>query len=234
MRDGSYYEGDFVKGEMNGKGTRTWEDGTVYAGAFIMGEKHGYGEIQYGARSVKEASFKGDFASNVRHGFGEMTLRDLTVIKGEFINNHPEGHCTISYQDGSEFSGNVVRGVINGLGEVKYPDGSAYKGSFVDGVKQGPGCYYIEPSVGGTYSMSGEFENGEPSVTANETIYELVGPIFHEEEQSKKAPAKGQETKQPTFTEEEDVRFENKVVFQVGGKFTEEPQELSFKIKCVF
>jgi len=45
--------------------------------------------------------------------------------------------------------------------------------------------------VGGTYSVSGEFEKGEPKVTANDIVYELVGPIFQEEEQSKKAPAKG-------------------------------------------
>ena len=54
MRDGSYYEGDFVRGEIVGQGTRVWEDGTVYRGAFQMGEKEGYGEIEYGHKSESE------------------------------------------------------------------------------------------------------------------------------------------------------------------------------------
>jgi len=34
MRDGSFYTGDWVMGEMTGKGKRTWEDGSVYVGKF--------------------------------------------------------------------------------------------------------------------------------------------------------------------------------------------------------
>jgi hypothetical protein len=52
--------------------------------------------------------------------------------------------------------------VINGLGEIKYIDGSAYKGNFVNGTKQGHGTFYITPESNGTYSWSGDFENGEP------------------------------------------------------------------------
>ena len=54
------------------------------------------------------------------------------------------------------------------------------------------------------------------------------------EEEVKKAPAKGQAEKAPIFTEEEECRFENRVLLQIGGKFTEEPQMLQFNLKCVF
>ena len=39
--------GDFVNGEIKGKGTRTWANESVYDGDFEQGEKNGYGEMTY-------------------------------------------------------------------------------------------------------------------------------------------------------------------------------------------
>ena len=64
MKDGSRYEGDFLNGEMTGKGRRTWEDGTEYSGEFVGGEKEGFGEIKYGKRNIKEHSYKGNWVGN--------------------------------------------------------------------------------------------------------------------------------------------------------------------------
>lgn len=64
MRDGSHYEGDFLHGEMTGKGVRQWEDGTVYRGDFVSGEKHGHGEIQYGRLNFWDLSYAGTFSNN--------------------------------------------------------------------------------------------------------------------------------------------------------------------------
>ena len=35
MRDGGYYKGDFVNGEITGKGERLWSNGNVYVGVYI-------------------------------------------------------------------------------------------------------------------------------------------------------------------------------------------------------
>ena len=32
MRDGGYYDGDFVNGEITGKGERLWSNGNIYVG----------------------------------------------------------------------------------------------------------------------------------------------------------------------------------------------------------
>ena len=32
MKDGGYYDGDFVNGEITGKGERLWSNGNVYVG----------------------------------------------------------------------------------------------------------------------------------------------------------------------------------------------------------
>jgi hypothetical protein len=39
--------GQFVNGEIMGKGTRQWANKSIYDGAFVQGEKNGYGEMTY-------------------------------------------------------------------------------------------------------------------------------------------------------------------------------------------
>jgi len=34
MKDGTYYEGEFAEGEINGKGERRYNDGSNYKGEF--------------------------------------------------------------------------------------------------------------------------------------------------------------------------------------------------------
>jgi hypothetical protein len=87
MRGGGHYVGSFVKGEIIGQGSRTYDDGTTYVGGFEMGEKHGYGEIFYGQRNWKEYSYKGEWKYNVRSGFGNLALRNGIVFSGNFENN---------------------------------------------------------------------------------------------------------------------------------------------------
>jgi hypothetical protein len=94
-------------------------------------------------------------------------MLDGTILKGEFVNNYPEGNCKITYVNGSVYEGNVKKGIIDGIGELRETDGSCYKGNFKNGIKQGLGKFYISPEVGGTYVLEGQFENGEPSITAN-------------------------------------------------------------------
>lgn len=65
MKDGTYYEGDFSEGEMNGKGERRYNDGSIYKGEFRNGERHGYGEIQY---TKTGEWYKGEWHLNVRKG----------------------------------------------------------------------------------------------------------------------------------------------------------------------
>jgi len=74
-------------GEIQGKGTRSYEDGTEYNGNFYCGEKHGYGEITYGTRNSKDLWYKGEWKMNVRSGFGQLMLRNGVMYKGNFENN---------------------------------------------------------------------------------------------------------------------------------------------------
>ena len=65
MGDGSYYEGEFINGEIEGHGFRKWSTtGNTYSGQFAGGELHGHGVMTYSDGSV----YEGAFLSNKKEG----------------------------------------------------------------------------------------------------------------------------------------------------------------------
>ena len=65
MADGSYYEGEFQNGEINGLGFRYFApSGNRYSGQFYMGELHGQGVMNYADGSV----YEGEWSRNRRQG----------------------------------------------------------------------------------------------------------------------------------------------------------------------
>lgn len=89
MKDGSSFVGTFCNGEITGQGTKTYEDGMTYSGLWQTGERNGYGECVYGLRNRTEAYFKGEWVNNVRHGPGELGLKNGNVIKAVWDCNKP-------------------------------------------------------------------------------------------------------------------------------------------------
>ena len=72
------YEGDFLLGEMDGKGIIKYMDGTSYEGDFKNGFKHGYGKIIYNENKY----FEGYWINNKQHGEGKYCLngKELKAI----------------------------------------------------------------------------------------------------------------------------------------------------------
>lgn len=70
MRDGSFYEGEFIDGEIDGRGTlhsQTRDDD--YTGEFVRGDKHGH---------------------------GTLTQKDGTTYEGEWFHNKFQGKVRTS------------------------------------------------------------------------------------------------------------------------------------------
>lgn len=99
----SVYEGEFVRGEMTGRGLKRWSDGSNYAGSFLDGEMHGEG---------------------VWHGVG-------TKYEGAFQRNHRCGSGTLQCGAGTEFKGEFFESKKHGLGVCKWEDGSSFEGGYV-------------------------------------------------------------------------------------------------------
>lgn len=140
----------------------------------------------------------------MRHGLGELGLKNGNIVKGSFVNNHPEGLCTISYTDGSQYVGNLVRGVPEGEGTLK-KEGFQYTGTFHNGVRDGKGVLTIPES---TFSLESTFENNKPSYECNKMTCEIISPKIEEPVVDPKAkPSKDAPKPVSKFTEQEDAKY---------------------------
>jgi hypothetical protein len=65
MADGSYYEGEFENGEINGHGFKYFSlSGNTYSGEFHLGELQGQGVMNY----TNGAVYEGQWTENRRDG----------------------------------------------------------------------------------------------------------------------------------------------------------------------
>lgn len=65
MADGSFYEGQFINGEIEGHGFRRWASTrNEYTGQFVKGELNGHGIMIYGDGS----RYEGEWVENRREG----------------------------------------------------------------------------------------------------------------------------------------------------------------------
>ena len=70
MNDGSYYEGEFKDGEIEGHGFRYYAlSKNTYSGKFHLGELHGQGVMKYSDGSV----YEGEWRRNRRQGYTNYT-----------------------------------------------------------------------------------------------------------------------------------------------------------------
>jgi len=126
------YVGEFKGGFIEGLGVYTTSNGEIYDGHFIKGKKEGEGSIQYSTQMKEEyITYKGSWKGDLPHG------------KGRFV-----------YNNGSVYEGEVNYGKITGFGhmilkEMMIDDGSTkvYTGEFIDGRFDGKGKLTINNEV---------------------------------------------------------------------------------------
>eukprot|EP00948_MAST-09A_sp_MAST-9A-sp1_P000223 g223.t1 len=110
------YEGEFVDGEIMGKGLRTWPDGSSYNGEFVSGEMHGQGSYS----SAKE-EYVGNWANNRRDGQGRL-VQKKQIYEGNFKNHKFHGHGILQERKENGSDGIVI-----------------YDGMWENGIRQGQG-----------------------------------------------------------------------------------------------
>ncbi|KAG2459359.1 MORN1 protein, partial [Polypterus senegalus] len=155
MKDGSYYEGEFKDGEINGNGLRYWAStGNTYSGQFCFGELHGHGVMQYG----KGGQYEGEFSYGLRDGHGCLFDKEGNAYQGSFHKNkkHGEGQIAYSFIECScqsphvavcfffctpghaeERMGQWRNDLFNGHGTMIHSSGIIYEGQWINGQ---PAC----------------------------------------------------------------------------------------------
>ncbi|XP_031421431.1 MORN repeat-containing protein 1 isoform X2 [Clupea harengus] len=124
MKDGSYYEGEFVNGEIEGNGVRYWaKTGSTYSGQFSAGELHGFGVFQHG----NGEKYEGEFAWGLREGHGLLVDRDGQTYEGCFHQNKRHGEGRMHYRNGDVYEGSWIRGQRQGHGTMHFSNSSVYE-----------------------------------------------------------------------------------------------------------
>lgn len=124
MRDGSYFEGEFKDGEINGKGYKynRW-NGSEFTGDFLNGQLNGKGTMM----TRNQMRYEGEFSDNQRHGYGELkSSRTNEYFKGQWYHDKRHGQGEQRYSDGSIYVGDWVHDRRQGHGEIKFLDASSY------------------------------------------------------------------------------------------------------------
>lgn len=141
MADGSFYEGQFQDGEIQGHGFRRWASSrNEYTGQFVKGELMGHGVMAYGNGSRYEGQWLNNGKEgNMIPGGGGVTLIGIgqnVLYKGIFPSKL--SFCWPMWIIAGKYSLLIDN---NLLGEGKWigRDGSVYEGSFHNNKKHGEG-----------------------------------------------------------------------------------------------
>ncbi|XP_055275364.1 MORN repeat-containing protein 1 isoform X5 [Moschus berezovskii] len=116
FKDGSYYEGDFVDGEITGEGCRHWA--LTGHGCLVDAD----GQVYWGS-----------FHDNKRHGRGRMIFRNGDEYEGNWVRDQRQGHGMLRLVDGSTYEGQWHSGVFSGQGSMAHCSGVIYRGIWING-----------------------------------------------------------------------------------------------------
>ncbi|XP_021099246.1 MORN repeat-containing protein 1 isoform X2 [Heterocephalus glaber] len=208
FKDGSYYEGEFVDGEIMGRGCQhlTWS-GNTYSGQFVLGEPQGHGVMTYGAggryegelcRGLREGQgvlvdpdgqvYQGSFHDNKRHGWGQMLFRSGDEYEGDWIRDGRQGHGVLRFADGSTYKGQWHSDVFSGLGSLAHCSGVTYCGLWINGHPAAPatriailGPEVLEVARGSAFTLRVQLQrdNGETADCESGRVLRISAGVRH-------------------------------------------------------
>jgi|GEM_PF-4480550 len=133
--NGHVYEGNFLHGNLTGKGRYVWPNGDAYEGDWVNDKQKGKGKLTLSDGDV----YEGDFVDGMWTGKGRYVCPDGFVYEGDYVNNECTGKGKKVYPDGAVYEGDFVNDNNTGKGRFVWPNGTVYEGDFVDGKMTGKG-----------------------------------------------------------------------------------------------
>ncbi len=168
LPDGGQYDGDLLKGELNGNGRIVWPNGDVYKGEFKKGLFHGDGRYE-----TKDFIYEGEFDKGVAKGKGIITFADERVYEGDVDFAKANGQGIMSQGD-AEYIGEFKNNVFHGQGKLVQSNGDIYEGNFLEGMFDGQGLFtsadgkvYQGEFKQGAMLGRGDYRDDEVSYTGN-------------------------------------------------------------------
>lgn len=193
---GDIYDGEFANGKRNGTGTFYYSSGFRYEGEWKEDERYGEGTMWYPPDDEQERwYFEGERGEDSENG--TLYYRDGRCETGIFQNGvlvektgemkgirNQDGVDTWTDEDGIQYTGRKVNGVLEGMGiridkenqvyigefadgkpdgsgTQYYNDGDYYVGEYADGIRHGTGVYYYKDNGKEKNWYCGEWAGGE-------------------------------------------------------------------------
>lgn len=172
--DGSYWQGTFVSGVLNGPNCKVQASKYSYEGGYLMGKKSGKGTLNY----YNKYTYSGDFYNDEMHGSGSFSggLSEISLVSMS-----------------GNYSGKMANGYAHGYGKLSFENGEAwYEGGFVDGRFEGNGTIRYPNGV----RFTGPWKNHDPNGKFHIYKYTMLGLIredYYQEMYSWKDMGKGEE-----------------------------------------
>nr|XP_020729379.1 MORN repeat-containing protein 1 isoform X4 [Odocoileus virginianus texanus] len=163
FKDGSYYEGDFVDGEITGEGCQHWA--LTGHGCLVDAD----GQVYWGS-----------FHDNKRHGQGRMIFRNGDEYEGNWVRDQRQGHGMLRLVDGSTYEGQWHSGVFSGQGSMAHCSGVIYRGMWINGhpMAQATRIVILGPEVmdtaqGSSLTLTVQLQRDNGEVATSEDGREL-------------------------------------------------------------
>jgi hypothetical protein len=134
-----HYVGDWVASNKHGKGTMTYDNGTKYVGEFVANDREGKGTLVYANGDTYVGLWKNNTPSR-----GIFKTR-LSTYRGDWANSTAEGVGITNYATGGNMhEGHYKAGKFNGPGKMTNTNETGetvllYEGNYKDDLKSGFG-----------------------------------------------------------------------------------------------
>jgi len=155
MKDGSWFEGNFVDGEIDGHGEKHFANGSHYTGSFHLGEFDGDGVFE----SSNGDRYEGSFKDNKRHGEGHLEFANGNTYNGYFLAHRFHGNGQFKAVNGYSYEGQFSNGERSGQGSARWPSGSSYEGGWLKNRMHGMGKFICAKSG---INYKGSWDGGKP------------------------------------------------------------------------
>jgi hypothetical protein len=155
---GQKFEGKFKAGLPTSGVKKTNKDGVVFVGTY-----QAWTPLKGLFKWPDGESFEGVITANGREGFGIQVFPNGDKYEGYFKNGLYHGHGTFYYlaegeNKGGIFSGQYIKGKMNGPGTFILPGVGKYVGNFKDDSREGFGTIY---DANGKIYQRGIFKDGK-------------------------------------------------------------------------
>ena len=131
---GDRITGNFVNGDIHGAAKCKYADGAEYEGNFLNGLRQGKGTLV-----LTDGKFEGQFDKNLIDGQGTFYFNDGAKYVGEFKHNAIEGKGTKYLKNGDRYEGQFIQGNREGKGTYYFAEGGEYTGDWKNDIREGQG-----------------------------------------------------------------------------------------------